>query len=206
MEDYTSINAAATASLTEKKSEFIGFVAPACTEEDALDVLHTVQARHRTASHNVYAYRLRHEGRQRYSDDGEPAKTAGLPILSVLQGAEMTDIILVVTRYFGGTLLGTGGLVRAYTHCAKATLEAAKPVHMRLCVRLTLSLPYSLYEQINRLFLQAGAQMEEPLFLENIQMEVILPKGEEIPLLEQLREISRGNLQTQVSEPFHAAF
>ncbi len=206
MEDYKSVAKPATASLIEKKSEFIGHIAPVCSEEEALAVLHEVQAKHRTASHNVYAYRLRTENRQRYSDDGEPAKTAGLPVLSVLQGDEVTDVVLVVTRYFGGTLLGTGGLVRAYTHCAKATLEKAGFVYMRLCVPLTLHLPYALYEQLNRVFLQAGAQMKEPVFAENVQIQAVLPAGEEVLLAEQIQELSSGSVQLHVGEPFHTAF
>ncbi len=206
MNAYTSIAQLATASITEKKSEFIGNIAPVCSEEQAISMLRRVQAQHRTANHNVYAYRLREAAIQRCSDDGEPAKTAGLPVLSVLEGAGITDVILVATRYFGGTLLGTGGLVRAYTNCAKAALEVATLVHMRPCVQLTLTLPYPLYEQVNRLFLQAGARIEEPVFADNVQIRAVLPSGEEHALDEALRELSRGSLQLLVSEPFHMAF
>ncbi len=117
-----------------------------------------VRARHRTANHNVYAYLLRQGGRTRYSDDGEPQKTAGLPVLEVLRHSGLTDLIVVVTRYFGGTLLGTGGLVRAYTTAAQAALERAHRVTVRPCVDMSAVLPYALYEQGARLARRSGRQ------------------------------------------------
>ena len=120
MRDYTTIQGMATAEIEEKRSRFIANVSFADTEEKALAFLASVRAQHRTARHNVYAYVLREGGRMRYSDDGEPAKTAGLPVLESIQHAGLTDCVVVVTRYFGGILLGTGGLVRAYTAAASA--------------------------------------------------------------------------------------
>ena len=115
MEDYRTIHGTATGEYEEKKSRFIAALSFADSEEAAVAFLEQVRAANRTARHNVYAYRLREGNRERYSDDGEPAKTAGTPALEVLQHSGLTDLIVVVTRYFGGVLLGTGGLVRAYT-------------------------------------------------------------------------------------------
>ena len=115
MEDYRTIRGTAIGEYEEKKSRFIAQLAFADSEEKAVAFLEQVRAANRTARHNVYAYRLREGNRERYSDDGEPAKTAGTPALEVLQHSGLTDLIVVVTRYFGGVLLGTGGLVRAYT-------------------------------------------------------------------------------------------
>ena len=115
MEDYRTVRGTAIGEYEEKKSRFIAQLSFADSEEKAVAFLEQVRAANRTARHNVYAYRLREGNRERYSDDGEPAKTAGTPALEVLQHSGLTDLIVVVTRYFGGVLLGTGGLVRAYT-------------------------------------------------------------------------------------------
>ena len=130
MEDYRTIDGRAIAEVEEKHSRFIALAAFADSEEKALAVLEEVRAANRTARHNVYAYVLREGARVRYSDDGEPAKTAGLPVLEAIRHAGLTDCIVVVTRYFGGILLGTGGLVRAYTESASAT-----PAHKRAYTR-----------------------------------------------------------------------
>ena len=112
MEAYKTIQGTAQARIEEKKSEFFAHAAFADTEEKALAFLNGIRAKHRTANHNVYAYILRDGARMRYSDDGEPAKTSGLPTLEAIRHAGLVDCIVVTTRYFGGTLLGTGGLVR----------------------------------------------------------------------------------------------
>ena len=129
---YKTIAAPAEAEIVEKKSRFIGQIAPVSTEEEALAFIAEVKATHRMARHNVYAYVLR-GGRVRYTDDGEPAKTAGMPTLEAIQHAGLEDVAVVVTRYFGGILLGTGGLVRAYTYATKAAIEAADIV--TVCLR-----------------------------------------------------------------------
>ena len=118
MPDYQTIRGISTFEYEEKRSRFIASAAFADTEEAALAHLNRIKAANRTARHNVYAYVLREGGRTRYSDDGEPAKTAGTPVLEAIGHAGLSDVIVVVTRYFGGVLLGTGGLVRAYTAAA----------------------------------------------------------------------------------------
>ena len=138
MEDYRTIHGTATGEYEEKKSRFIAALSFADSEEAAVAFLEQVRAANRTARHNVYAYRLREGNRERYSDDGEPAKTAGTPALEVLQHSGLTDLIVVVTRYFGGVLLGTGGLVRAYTTATARALENAEVVTVRSVVELTL--------------------------------------------------------------------
>lgn len=142
MEAYKTIQGTAQARIEEKKSEFIAHAAFADTEEKALAFLNGIRAKHRTANHNVYAYILRDGARMRYSDDGEPAKTSGLPTLEAIRHAGLVDCIVVTTRYFGGTLLGTGGLVRAYTAAANAVLAAAKQVTVQVCVRGVLRVEY----------------------------------------------------------------
>lgn len=206
MESYQTIKAAAQARIVEKKSEFIANISPATSEEEAIAFLEKVRAEHRTASHNVYAYILREGSRQRYSDDGEPAKTAGLPVLGVLTHAQVEDCALVVTRYFGGTLLGTGGLVRAYTTAAKAGLQAAQVVTIQLCARLQIQLEYPLYEQALRILTAHGATWEEPVFASDITLQATLPHGKEAALMEDLKECSRGQAVLTLGEPVFLPF
>ena len=139
MEDYRTVRGTATGEYEEKKSRFIAQLSFADSEEAAVAFLEQVRAANRTARHNVYAYRLRAGNRERYSDDGEPAKTAGTPALEVLQHSGLTDLIVVVTRYFGGVLLGTGGLVRAYTTATARALENAEVVTVRSVVELQVT-------------------------------------------------------------------
>ena len=159
MEDYRTIHGTATGEYEEKKSRFIAALSFADSEEAAVAFLEQVRAANR---HNVYAYRLREGNRERYSDDGEPAKTAGTPALEVLQHSGLTDLIVVVTRYFGGVLLGTGGLVRAYTTATARALENAEVVTVRSVVELRVTVDYSLYERASLLIDAAGAKQTAP--------------------------------------------
>ena len=205
MEYYTTIQGTATAEIEEKRSRFIANASFVDNEQAALDFLANIRAQHRTARHNVYAYVLREGNRVRYSDDGEPAKTAGLPVLEAIQHSSITDCIIVVTRYFGGTLLGTGGLVRAYTASATAALQQAKIVTVRSCVSVEITVDYSLYERAVLLFQGAGARLEEPVFSDKVALKGILPAGEEAPLAIALQELTRG-VQPQISAPFYLPF
>ena len=158
MEDYRTVRGTATGEYEEKKSRFIAQLSFADSEEAAVAFLEQVRAANRTARHNVYAYRLRAGNRERYSDDGEPAKTAGTPALEVLQHSGLTDLIVVVTRYFGGVLLGTGGLVRAYTTATARALENAEVVTVRSVVALQVTVDYALYERASLLIDAAGGK------------------------------------------------
>ena len=188
MEDYRTIRGTATGEYEEKKSRFIASLSFADSEEAAVAFLEQVRAANRTARHNVYAYRLREGNRERYSDDGEPAKTAGTPALEVLQHSGLTDLIVVVTRYFGGVLLGTGGLVRAYTTATVRALENAEVVTVRSVVELSVTVDYSLYERASLLIDAAGAKQAAPQFTDRVTLCWQMPEHTEGPLLEQLRE------------------
>ena len=155
MADYKTIRGTSTFEYEEKRSRFIATAAFADTEEKALAVLNAVRAANRTARHNVYAYVLQN-GRTRYSDDGEPAKTAGTPVLETIGHAGVADVIVVVTRYFGGILLGTGGLVRAYTAAASGALQQAELVSMRLVVDCSVRVSYAQFEQAQRMAAEVG--------------------------------------------------
>jgi uncharacterized YigZ family protein len=206
LQSYKTPGGRAAATITEKKSEFIAHIAHAASEAEALSFLEEIRAAHRTANHNVYAYSLRENARQRYSDDGEPAKTAGLPVLSVLTHAQVVDAIVVVTRYFGGTLFGTGGLVRAYTAASQAALAAAPICTMQQCITLALYVPYPLYESVQRLLQEVGAKMDEPVFTDAVQLSATLPAGSETTLLPRLNELFRGDASVKISSPFFTPF
>lgn len=209
MASYLTIEGQAEAEIEEKKSKFIAQLCHVETEEEALAFLEEIRARHRMARHNVYAYILRGSGatpRIRYSDDGEPQKTAGLPTLQVLQHAELTDVIAVVTRYFGGTLLGTGGLVRAYTQATQAGIEAAHKVTISQCIDITITLPYSMYDQLNHLLRNYETKVISTEYTDVITIVVRMLLGSEEPLLKALTELMHGKEQVQVSDPFDAPF
>ena len=206
MQSYTTIQGGATARLVEKKSEFIASASFADSEEGALQFLEQVRAKHRTANHNVYAYLLREGARTRYSDDGEPQKTAGLPVLEVVRHSGLVDLIVVVTRYFGGTLLGTGGLVRAYTGAAQAALAAAVQVTVQPCVDVQITLPYPLYEQAVRLAENAGAIVADTAFAAEVTLHLTLVNGAQAALLEELRQLCRGALCARCTDPYYAPF
>ena len=205
MSDYKTIRGVSTFEYEEKRSRFIGTAAFADTEEKALAILNGVRAANRTARHNVYAYVLQN-GRARYSDDGEPAKTAGTPVLEAIGHAELSDVIVVVTRYFGGILLGTGGLVRAYTAAASGALQKAELVTMRLVVDCSLRVPYALFEQAQRMVAASGAKLQEPVFEDAVTLLWRMPSGEERALCALLSELTRGAASVQVSAPAYAPF
>ncbi|MEB1814723.1 IMPACT family protein [Adlercreutzia mucosicola] len=205
MAAYQTIAEVAEAEIVEKKSRFIGRIAPVADEEEALAFIAEVKAAHRMARHNVYAYVLR-GGRIRYTDDGEPAKTAGMPTLEAIQHAGLEDVAVVVTRYFGGILLGTGGLVRAYTDATKAAIEAARIVVVSRCVDVMAEVPYSLYEPVCRIAEASGARLQESDFAENVLLTFCMLDGTQAPFLEKLTELTRGQSEIIVTDPFDAAF
>ena len=196
MAAYRTIASPATAEIVEKKSRFIGQIAPAQAEEEALAFLEAVRAEHRMARHNVYAYVLR-SGRVRYS---------GMPTLEAVQHADLVDVAVVVTRYFGGTLLGTGGLVRAYAAATRAAIEAARIVVVSRCVDVVAEVPYALYEQAVRVAEGAGAHVEGADFGAEVLLTLRLLDGAQEPLVAKLTELTRGQAEVLVSAPFDAAF
>ncbi|MCM1226747.1 MAG: YigZ family protein [Clostridium sp.] len=145
---YITIKSPVKCSFTEKRSEFIGHLCPAETNDEAVAFINSVKEQHRKAKHNVYAYILQNDNITRYSDDGEPQGTAGIPVLDVLRKNGLTDVCCVVTRYFGGILLGGGGLVRAYSHSAALAVESAEILHMYSCSTMKIAIPYDLYGKI----------------------------------------------------------
>ena len=206
MDQYRTVKNEAEDEFVERRSRFIGRVKPVKTEEDAVSFIRACKSKYWDASHNVYAYSLREGSVRRYSDDGEPQGTAGVPVLEVLRHSGLTDLIVVVTRYFGGVLLGTGGLVRAYTTATARALENAEVVTVRSVVELQVTVDYALYERASLLIDAAGAKQAPPEFTDRVTLRWQMPEHTEAPLLEQLRELTRGSAQVTVSDPFYAPF
>lgn len=145
---YTTLEREASAEFTEKKSLFIGYASPVKSEDEAIAFIKKIRSKHADATHNVYAYQLNGGGIARYSDDGEPQGTAGVPVLDVIKKSGADDCVVVVTRYFGGILLGAGGLVRAYANGAKIALDAAHIVTYEAYTEFSLECDYSAYQKL----------------------------------------------------------
>ncbi len=175
MMDYYTPEKEYRAELTEKHSRFIARCAPLSTEKQAVEYIEQVRAQHRDASHTVYAYLLRGGNMTRYSDDGEPAGTAGLPVLETLRGAQLSDAVVTVTRYFGGTLLGKGGLVRAYGDAARLAIAGASRAHMVQCRLLSVKCDYSAYEPLKKQILQLGGRLTASDFAAQVVLKLALP-------------------------------
>lgn len=210
MSDYKTIEGRASAEIEVKKSRFIGQLAHVETEEEALAFLEEIKAANRMARHNVYAYIVRSEDggmpRVRYSDDGEPQKTAGMPTLQVLQHAELVNVACVVTRYFGGILLGTGGLVRAYTQATQAAVETASIAVISSCVDIMVTIPYALHDQLAHIAGAAGAKTVDTSYTNEVTVHLRMLNGTQEPLLQKLRELCRGQECFSMTEPFDASF
>ena len=205
MSDFRVPYQAAETEFTEKRSRFIGHLLPVETEEQAREFIARMKKKYYDARHNCWCYLI---GRDvlRYGDDGEPQGTAGQPMLNVFQRENVTNVVCVVTRYFGGILLGTGGLVRAYTAAASGALQNAELVSMRLVVDCRLRVPYAQFEQAQRIIAAAGAKPEEPVFDDAVTLLWRMPAGEEGPLCAKLTELTRGSAEVTVSAAMYAPF
>lgn len=209
MSEYATIAGRCVAEIEEKKSRFIAHLAHVESEDEALAFLEEIRAEHRMARHNVYAYILRGEGaseRIRYSDDGEPQKTAGLPTLQTLQHAGLTDTACVVTRYFGGTLLGTGGLVRAYTQATQAAISESKRVTVSVCIDITLRIAYPLYDQMVRIAADCSAKTLDTQYADAVTLTLRMLEGTQEPFLAKVTELCHGQEDITISKPLNAVF
>lgn len=203
MKEYETVEFENSDDFVEKKSRFIGYVKPVKTSDEALEFINKIKSKHWDATHNVYAYVLKENNIQRYSDDGEPSGTAGVPVLDVILKNGLVDVCVVVTRYFGGILLGAGGLVRAYSHGSKIALESGNIITMAPCKILSVKVDYSFYERMNILLSEFNANIEETLFEESVKMTFSLKEDKVTLLSEKLTEQSNGKyVLTEVGEKF----
>ena len=198
MESYRTIRRAAETEFVEKRSRFIGAARPVSTESEAMEFIAERRKIHWNATHNVYAYVLRVVQVQRYSDDGEPQGTAGIPVLDMLLKENLTDCAVVVTRYFGGVLLGTGGLVRAYTKSAKLAVETAEPVEMVMCCRAVIKCDYSQYGRVASLIPACNGVVTDTAYTDSVEIEFVIPRDMVDFLKKELTELSSGGLEAEV--------
>jgi len=175
--DFYTITGDANAEYIEKKSQFIGYVSHCETEDDASRFIESIRSAHRKATHNVYAYILKNTSK--YSDDGEPQGTAGVPVLETLKKHNLTEVCCVITRYFGGILLGGGGLVRAYSHTAKLALENAKTAFMRESNVFSVTVDYTLYDKVMYFLRNQSSEFKvlNEEFVECVNFSLVTPVG-----------------------------
>ena len=198
MTEYYIPTASAEAELVEKRSRFIGQVKPVETEEEARAFVEQVKKKHYDARHNCWCYRLRDGGVERYSDDGEPQGTAGQPMLNVFQREEVTNVVCVVTRYFGGVLLGAGGLVRAYTQSAKDALDASGISVVRRWVEILLPCSYAQYERVKLETESFGGVVAEADYGADIALTVLLPEERSEDYLAHMLDVTAGTVEGMV--------
>ena len=201
---YTTIYEEAQASFTEKKSEFIGHIAPVSTADEAVAFINRIKAENRKARHNVNAYVLREGNVSRYSDDGEPQGTAGMPALNVLQKEELTDCVLVGTRYFGGILLGGGGLVRAYSHAAKIAVDAGGIVTRAECSIVKIRCDYTFYGRLASLIPEQGGIVEDTAFEDVVTVKMRIPQELEPAFEARLVDLSNGTCRGEITDTVFA--
>jgi uncharacterized YigZ family protein len=203
---YRTIKKPNNITFTERRSEFIAYLCPVHTNDEAVAFINEIKSLHRKATHNVYAYILRDNNITRYSDDGEPQGTAGVPVLDILQKNELTDICCVVTRYFGGILLGGGGLVRAYSTSAKLAVEEAEIMDMCECYRISFSMDYNLYSKVAYFLPQYEVKELSSKFEDNIFLELLVKEEHFEPLKAKLTDVSNGKIEIEESEKLFEDF
>jgi len=174
--EYTTLRKEGKGELVDRKSEFLAFATPVCTPEEALAYVEEKRKLHHDAKHCVYAYVLR-DGQKRYSDDGEPQGTAGRPILDMIEKNGITDAVICVIRYFGGILLGPGGLVRAYTGAATLAKDDAGLYVMKKRIFIGFRLSYNDWARIERPLCESGARVEKTDYTSDVDVEISVPFG-----------------------------
>lgn len=203
MQGYTTVRQQSSFNYEDRKSVFIGEACPVSSEADALSFIEGVKKRYPDARHHVYAYILRENSIMRFTDDREPQGTAGMPVLDVIRKRGCTDTVIVVTRYFGGTLLGTGGLVRAYTAAAQGALEAAEIIRYDIYSEYAITVSYSDYGKINSALAQYGFRIDDTSFREEVCLSGSLLKTNASTLISSLVELTSGRVKAElVGEKF----
>lgn len=204
--EYKTVYRGGEGEITEKKSRFIANVVPVSSEEEAEEFIESMKKKYWDARHNCYAYIIGERGEiKRFSDDGEPGGTAGKPILEVLAGEGITNAAIVVTRYFGGTLLGTGGLVRAYGAAAKEGLSASAVINKIPGMRLSITTDYTGLGKIQYLLGQRGITVLDTVYTDKVEMEALVSLKEGAAVKAEIREGTNGQAAMQEGEPCYLA-
>ena len=195
MKEYLTIGKRSKTEFVEKRSRFIGSAFPVNNREEAERIVSELKSEYWDAKHNVFAYILREGNVKRFSDDGEPQGTAGMPVLDVIEKRGLCDVLVVVTRYFGGVLLGTGGLVRAYSHSAALAIEAAKPVLMTPATECFLSCDYSSYGTIQAFLNNEECKDITSVFEDDVKINFYVKSDNLSGFENRLTELSNGKIE-----------
>lgn len=187
-----------------EKSTFIGYAKPIKTEEEAVEFINEIKKKHKDATHNVWAYTVgKSMNIQRYSDDGEPQGTAGIPTLEVIKKEDLRDVVVVVTRYFGGIKLGAGGLVRAYTKGAKIGLEAAKIIEKVIYQEIKIKIDYNQLGKVQNEIMNMGYFIKDTIYEDNVEIIVYSRKNEIDNLIEKITNITSATANITLGEEFY---
>ena len=200
MAEYITVNKYGCDEFTEKRSRFIGYCKPVKTQDEAVSFINEIKSKHWDAKHNVYAYILSDGQTMRYSDDGEPQGTAGVPVLEVMKKSGVTDAVVVVTRYFGGVLLGGGGLVRAYSQGASIALQASELVTMELCCECSIKCSYNQYGKVGAMIPSMGGVIDDTLFESDVKVLFHIPKEDLGKLNKALADATSGEVSAAAEE------
>lgn len=198
MDSYITVHHRSKFEFEDRKSIFIGEVMPVQTETDAIAFIESVKKRYPDARHHVYAYVLRDNAIMRFTDDGEPQGTAGMPILDIIRKKGLTDIVIVVTRYFGGTLLGTGGLVHAYSASALGAIDAAKVITYDLYTEVSFKVSYSDYQKLALIFAEFEFRVEDTSFLADVEIVGRVVKNKLENFEKKLTETTSGRSKLEI--------
>lgn len=197
-ESYRIITENGYGEIVEKKSRFIAVLSPVSSEEEALAFLESVRKKHYDARHNCFAFILGDDAAfERCSDDGEPSGTAGRPMLEILRSAGLTYVAAVVTRYFGGTLLGTGGLVRAYTQAMQEAVDSCQIVTMRRGLRYRITADYTLTGKLQYLFAKREITIEDTVYTDKVEFYVLVPFEAEKAMKKDITELAAAKAELE---------
>lgn len=186
------------------KSTFIGYAKPISTEEEAIEFINEIKKKHKDATHNVWAYTVgKTMNIQRYSDDGEPQGTAGIPTLEVIKKEDLRDVVVVVTRYFGGIKLGAGGLVRAYTKGAKVGIEAAKVIEKVMYKEIRIKIDYNQLGKVQNEIMNMNYFVKDTIYEDNVEIIVYSRLEEEKLLIDRMIDITSATAEINIGEEFY---
>lgn len=198
---YKTLRLSSSDEFIVNKSRFIGYASPCASEEEALRFLQSIRAKHKDATHNCYAYAIGpNMGVMRYSDDGEPGGTAGLPMMEVIKKEQVTDCCVVVTRYFGGVLLGVGGLVRAYTQGCAIALKAAQVVTMEPSQQYLCEVAYPLWDKVQHTLKSLPVQLKASEFTTAVAFTLVVREKDAPLMLDTLTQVTEGRFEYLLEE------
>ena len=201
--EFLTVAHRGSARFEEKKSVFLAAVSPVSTEQEALDFLASIRSEHPTATHNVYAYHVVDENNmtvQRYSDDGEPSGTSGIPVLDSFRKKNLCNMIVVVTRYFGGTLLGASGLVRSYGKAASLGIQDAGMIKRMLAYEITITCEYSMLGRLQNRLAEKEISILHTEYTQDVELTVAVPSDDVDDFMSDMVDVSNDNVLLEKGE------